>query len=666
MSTTSGIEKLAADNVRILAAEGVQKAKSGHPGMPMGCADFGFTLWYKYLRHNPADPKWIGRDYFVLSAGHGSMLLYSLLHLFDYGLTIDDLKEFRQWDSLTPGHPEYGHTAGVELTTGPLASGLASAVGIAMEAKNFAARTGLDTAALLKNQKIYVISGDGCLMEGTSHEAASLAGHQKLDNLILFYDSNSITIEGSTSLAYSDDVKKRFEGYGWKVILVDNANDASKIEAALDNAIISEGKPTIIIGTTKIGFGSPAKEGKASVHGEPLGIEELAATKKNLGFPNKSFYVDPKVRKACKDRIKELKKTAAEWNSTYNKFLKSKPKSAKLVSDLLQKPIPQNLLEELIAAAPTDKPIATRVSSGTIMQKAAELVPALTGGAADLAPSTKTDLKNEPWFSPENRAGRNYHFGVRELGMGLCLNGMAVYGTAIPYGSTFFVFSDYMKPAIKLAALQKLHLIYIFTHDSIFVGEDGPTHQPIEQLAMLRSLPGLTVIRPAEANETAHAWNTALNADHPVALILTRQDLEPIPEDMCNRIEVDRGAYILDSDDSPEIVIIATGSEVELSFKAAEILRSKNIRVRIVSMPSRELFLEQDEDYRNHVIPLDIQKRVSVELGTTYGWKEFVGDWGLCIGIDHFGASAPFNTLAENYGFTPEKIADKIRNHFDI
>jgi len=657
------ISKIAANNVRILCAESVQKAGSGHPGMPMGCADYAFTLWSKYLRHNPMNPNWIGRDYFVLSAGHGSTLLYSLLHLFEYGLTIDDLKQFRQWGSLTPGHPEYGHTIGVEVTTGPLASGFASAVGLAIASKNFAARTDLDTTGLFKDQKIYVISGDGCLMEGTSHEAASLAGHLKLDNIIAFYDDNSITIEGATSLAYSDNVEKRFDSYGWRVIKVDDANNIDKIEAALSKAIVSDGRPTMIIGKTIIGYGSPGKQGKSCVHGEPLGIEELAKTKQNLGFPEDSFYVNPKVTEFCKKRVAELKNTASVWDVEYNKFLEKVPNSASIVSELLHKPVPENLLEELIKAAPVDKAVATRVSSGTIMQKASELIPALAGGAADLAPSTKTDVKATSSFSADSREGRNFHFGIRELGMGMCINGMAIYGACIPYGSTFMIFSDYMKPAIKLAALQKLHLIYIFTHDSIFVGEDGPTHQPIEQLAMLHSLPGLTVIRPAEAVEVAHAWNVALTAKGPVALILTRQNLEAMPEELRSNIQLDKGAYILEDDTDADLVIIATGSEVELSRNAAKILRKDGIKVRIVSMPSRELFLEQDKEYQDSVIPKGIAKRVSIELATTYGWREFVGDKGLCIGIDHFGDSAPQNMLSEKYGFTPDQIADKIKNY---
>ncbi len=486
--------KLAADTIRLLSADAIQKAKSGHPGMPMGCADFAFTLWFKHMKHNPANPAWLGRDRFVLSAGHGSMLIYSLLHLFGYGLTMEDLKNFRQWGSPTAGHPEFGHAAGIEVTTGPLGSGLASAVGMAMENKHFAAKVGLDKTDLL-DSKIYVIAGDGCMMEGTSHEAASLAGHQKLDNLICFYDDNSISIEGSTSLAFTEDVSMRFKSYGWRVITVDDANDCKKVDAALEDAKKSDGRPVLIVGKTKIGFGAPHKVGTSHCHGEPLGVEELAATKAALGFPAQDFYVPAEVTAMLKKRIAELSDEAAKWNGKFQKWIESDAVRAELVSKLLDKKVPADILEKLLEVTPKDKPTATRASSGAILQKAAALVPSLCGGAADLAPSTKTDVKGAGSFQADNRAGSNFHFGVRELGMALAGNGMALAGTAIPYVSTFFVFSDYMKPAIRLAAIQKLHIIYVFTHDSFFVGEDGPTHQPIEQLAMLRTIPDMTVIR---------------------------------------------------------------------------------------------------------------------------------------------------------------------------
>ena len=664
MSTS--IEKLAADNIRLLSAEAIQKAKSGHPGMPMGCADVAFTLWYKYMRHNPENPEWIGRDRFVLSAGHGSMLIYSLLFLFDYGLSIEDLKNFRQWGSLTPGHPEFGHTKGVEVTTGPLGSGFATAVGLSIAAKQFTATTGLDKTTLFKDQKIYTLCGDGCMMEGTTHEAASLAGHLKLDNMICFYDSNQITIEGSTSLAFTENVALRYEAYGWRVLTIGNANDISQIEECMGKALNTDGRPTFVICKTKIGFGSPNKQGKNSAHGEPLGEEELAKTKKNLGFPETPFFVKDEVKTACKAKVKELTVKAAKWDYEFNKLLEANSGTAKKISKIINKTVPGNILDELIKAAPIDKAVASRASSGTVMQKVSELIPVFMGGSADLAPSTKTWINAEEVFTHEERNGRNFHFGVRELGMGFVLNGMALYGTSIPYGATFAVFSDYVKPAIRLAALQKLNLIYVFTHDSIFVGEDGPTHQPIEQLAMLRSIPGVTVMRPADANEVAHAWAEAVKIEGPVALFLTRQNLEPISPELSGNISVTKGAYVLSEDKDYNILIIGTGSEVNLSLDAAKILREEGKKIRVVSMPSRELFLAQSKEYQESVIPSDIKNVVSIELGRTFGWEKFTGKEGLCIGLDHFGDSAPYKKLSEEYGFTPDKIAEKIKKYFNI
>lgn len=655
--------KLTADTVRVLSAEAVEKAKSGHPGMPMGCADFGVVLWQKYLKHNPKNPHWLGRDRFVLSAGHGSMLIYSLLHIYGYGLPMDELKSFRQWESLTPGHPEFGHTAGVEVTTGPLGSGFASAVGMAIAGKSFAARTGLDATGLADG-KIYVLSSDGCMMEGTTHEAASLAGHLKLDNLICFYDDNSITIEGATSLAFSEDVCARFSAYNWRVIKVDDANDIEKIDKAIAEARKSDGRPTLIAGKTKIGFGSPNKGGTSKSHGEPLGADEVIATKKALGITAEAFTISDDVKSFCEKRIEELASTAAEWNTKFQKFIDSNPDKAAIISKLLHKEVPSNILEELLKVAPKDKPVATRVSGGTIMQKASELVPALCGGAADLSPSTKTDIKGAGSFSAADRAGKNFHFGVRELGMGLAGNGLALYGSFIPYVSTFFVFSDYMKPAMRLAAIQKLHIIYVFTHDSFYVGEDGPTHEPIEQIAMLRTIPGFTVIRPGEANETAHAWATALKADGPVAILLTRQDLKPLPPETASKIALDKGAYIVNEDKDFEYILIASGSELNLAIDSAELLRKSGKKVRVVSMPSQEFFLKQDKSYRETIIPSSCKKRVSIEAASTFGWERFTGDEGLCIGIDHFGASAPYKVLAEKFGFTPEAVCAKISAKF--
>jgi transketolase len=657
------LSKLAANTIRVLSAEAVQKAKSGHPGMPMGCADFAFTLWFKYMKHNPKNPKWLGRDRFILSAGHGSMLEYSLLHLFEYGLTIDEIKQFRQWGSKTPGHPEYNHTAGADITTGPLGSGFASAVGMSMANKYFAAKTGMDKSGLV-DSKIFVMCGDGCMMEGATSEAASLAGHQKLENIICFYDDNSITIEGSTNLAFSENVGARFAAYNWRVINIADANDIEQCDKALAEAVISDGRPTLIIGKTKIGFGSPNKEGKSSAHGEPLGQEEVEATKKHLGMPEEPFFVMPEVKEYIDARVKSLISEAAEWDKKFQGFLDANPDKNELISKMLNRTVPENILEELLKVTPVGKPIASRASGGEVLQRAVALVPSLIGGAADLAPSTKTDIKGAPDFNPANRGGCNFHFGVRELAMGFAGNGMALYETIIPYTSTFFVFSDYMKPAMRLASIQGLHQIYVFTHDSFYVGEDGPTHEPIEQLVMLRSIPGFTVIRPAEAHEVAHAWAAALKAKGPVAILLTRQDLDPFTPEMAARVDVARGAYVLSDDEDFDIIMIATGSEVGLTLKAAELLRSKGVKVRVVSMPSQELFLKQDCDYQESVLPSFCINRISVEAGSTFGWHRFIGRDGLAIGMDTFGASAPFKVLAEKFGFTPEAVVETIKNYF--
>ncbi|MDD2478958.1 MAG: transketolase [Victivallaceae bacterium] len=656
--------KLSADTIRLLSADAVQKAKSGHPGLPMGTADFAFTLWNKYLRHNPKNPQWLGRDRFILSAGHGSMLLYSLLHLFEYDLPMEELKQLRQWDSRTPGHPELGHTAGVEITTGPLGTGFASGVGMAIANKNFAARTKLDKTGLV-DSRFFMISSDGCMMEGATSEAASLAGHLKLDNLIVFYDDNNITIEGSTDLAFSEDVGKRFEAYNWRVIRVANANDIEQCDKALAEAVKSDGRPTLIVGKTSIGFGSPGKQGKASSHGEALGDEELIATHKNLGFTEEMFQVPEEVKTSISARVKELEANAAAWDKKFQDFLSSNTEQAELISKMLNKTVPENILEELLKVAPVSKPIATRSSSGDILQKVSELVPSLFGGSADLSPSNKSDIKKETSFSATERTGRNLHFGVRELAMALAGNGMAAYGASIPYTSTFFVFSDYMKPAIRLASLQSLHQIYILTHDSFYVGEDGPTHEPIEQIAMLRTIPGMRVFRPADANEVAHCWAAALQERGPVALLLTRQDLDPIAPELAKNIDVTKGAYILRDEEEFDMIMIATGSEVSLALKSADQLKEKyNIKARVVSMPSMELFFQQDAEYQEEIIPSWCNFRVSIEAGSTFGWHRVVGSSGLAIGIDHFGASAPYKVLAEKFGFTPEAVIDKIKNFY--
>ncbi len=662
MSCKSDVFKKAIDTVRLLSADGVAKAKSGHPGMPMGCADYAFTLWSEFMRFRPEDPTWLGRDRFVLSAGHGSMMIYSLLHLFGFGLTIDDLKSFRQWGSLCPGHPEYGHTKGIDATTGPLASGLASAIGMAIGMKQFQAAIG--GCDRLFNQKVYVISGDGCIMEGTSHEACSLAGHLKLDNLILFYDDNDISIEGCTDIAMTEDVGVRFAAYGWNVINIDG-HCVKQIRAAIEMARVTKGKPTIIIGKTIIGKGAPNMAGSEETHGAPLPEAELKAAKVALGFnPEESFVVPADVRALVDQKLAAKAACAAEWDSKFAAFKAGmEADKVALMDALLTKAVPANILEQLLKAVP-EKAVATRVSGGEIMNAAAKLVPSMTGGSADLNPSTKTYLKGLGDFTADNRAGRNIHFGVRELGMGLIANGLALAGYAIPFSSTFMVFSDYMKPALRLAAIQQLHEVFVFTHDSIFVGEDGPTHQPIEQLAMFRSIPGLTTIRPAESNEVAHAWAAALQADGPVVLCLTRQNLKNLPADVvANRMSVAKGAYVVSCEEGFEVILIATGSEVNAALGATEILRAKGKKVRVVSMPSWELFEKQSAEYKEKVLPKSCCKRVSIEASSTFGWAKYVGFNGLTIGIDHFGASAPAEKLAEEYGFTPECIAKRIADY---
>lgn len=654
------IVKKAINTVRLLSADGVQKANSGHPGMPMGSADYAFTLWSKFLRFDPQRPDWIGRDRFVLSAGHGSMLLYSLLHLFGYDVTIEDLKQFRQLGSKTPGHPEYGHTPGVEVTTGPLASGLASAVGMAIGLKQLVARIGAPQE-LFKNQKVYVVSGDGCIMEGTSHEACSLAGHLKLDNLILFYDSNKITIEGSTSLAMSEDVTARFEAYGWNVLKI-NGQCPRQIEAAVTLAQSCKDKPTIIIGETTIGFGSPHLAGTAKSHGAPLGEDELKATKAALGFdPEQSFVVPEDVRGFLSDRIAEKKADAAEWDAQFDAWKSSSPDGAALLEAILRKEIPADLEARLLAAVP-EKDVATRASSGAMIQVVAKAVPAVVGGSADLAPSNNTYMKEMGDFTAEDRAGRNFHFGVRELGMGLVCNGLALT-YAIPFSATFMVFSDYMKPAIRLAAIQKLHQVYVFTHDSYAVGEDGATHEPIEQLAMFRSLPGVTLLRPAESHEVALAWAYAVRADHPVILSLTRQALPNLPAEVVAKMDVAKGAYVVSSDEDFEAILIGSGSELAACVKAAEALRAQGRKLRVVSMPSWDLFEAQGAEYKESVLPKACRKRVAVEAACTMGWSKYVGDEGMVIGLDHFGESAPYKALADKYGFTPEKVTAAVAEY---
>jgi transketolase len=658
MANQTDIKKLAGNTIRLLAAEGVQKANSGHPGMPMGMADVAAILWTEFLKHNPDDPKWIARDRFVLSAGHGSMLIYSMLHLSGYDVSMDDLKSFRQWGSRTAGHPEYGHLPGVETTTGPLGQGFGNGVGMAIASKMMSARFGEE---LFGGNYIYAIAGDGCLMEGISSEAASIAGHLKLGNLIYFYDDNTITIEGHTDLTFSEDVEKRFLAYGWNVVRAD-AYDHESIRKAIIAGQNEKEKPTLVITKSLIGCGSPNKSNTSEVHGSPLGKEELIATKQNLGWPvDKEFYVPDEVAKLFADRKVELKKKYDEWKTEYEKWKKENSGKAEEYEKYLNQWVPENLEEELFAAAPKE-PNATRTISSKIIQKIAQIVPNVVGGSADLAPSTNTYMKEFEAIAPGKFGGKNFHFGIREHAMGAILNGIVLYGGFRAFGATFFVFSDYMRPTIRLAAIMQIPALYVFTHDSIFVGEDGPTHQPVEQLAVLRAIPNSTVFRPADGVETAMAWAYALRkTDGPVSLILTRQKIEAFDRDgSFDPKDVLKGAYITskEKEGKLDLVIAASGSEVPVANDAKKILSHLNIRV--VSIPSREVFEKQSEDYKTKIFPADVPV-VIVEAASMTGWGDLFRQKLLAIGMTRFGASGPYKTLAEKFGFTGASVAEKIK-----
>lgn len=656
------LDRMCINTIRMLSADCVQRANSGHPGMPMGAAAMAYVLWTRFLKHNPADPKWPDRDRFILSAGHGSMLIYSLLHLTGYDLSLEDLKDFRQWESKTPGHPESYVTPGVETTTGPLGQGFANGVGMAIAEKFLASyfnRSDYD----IVNHYIYAIVSDGDLMEGVSHEAASLAAHLGLGNLIYLYDDNHITIDGSTDLSFTEDRAARFEAYGWHVQEVEDGNDLEVIERAIEEARQETNRPSLIAVRTHIGFGSPNKQDTSSAHGEPLGPEELKQTKENLGWPlEPECHIPDDVLKRFREAIDRGKDWEESWTARFESYRKTYPDMAAQFLQWMDGTLPQGW-EKGIPSFPADqKGTATRAASGEVINAIAPNLPNLIGGSADLAPSNKTFVKGADVFQPGHYGGRNFHFGVREHGMGSILNGMALHGGVIPYGGTFLIFSDYMKPAIRLAAMMGLKVIYILTHDSIGLGEDGPTHQPIEQLAALRSIPGLTVIRPCDANETAEAWRTALKIKGPVALALSRQGL-PIPDraSLSSAAGLARGAYVFKdgSREKPDIILIGTGSEIPLVLEAAAALEDKGIAARIVSMPSWELFENQPGDYREDVLPSGVKHRIAVEAGATQGWHRYVGMDGEVVGLDHFGASAPYKTLYEKFGITAERIVEK-------
>ena len=651
------VDLLAINTIKILSAEAVQKANSGHPGLPLGAAPMAYTLWAKQLKHNPKNPNWINRDRFVLSAGHGSALLYSLLYIFDYGLTIEDIKNFRQVGSLTPGHPEYKHTVGVETTTGPLGQGIANAVGMAMAEKHIASKFNKESYNIIDHYT-FALCGDGCLQEGVSYEAISLAGTLGLSKLIVLYDSNHITIEGDTETAFTEDVCKRFEACNWQVICVDDGTNIDYIEKAIQYAKADTKRPSLIKIETKIGAGSPNKEGKASAHGEPLGIDEIKLMKKNLNWNyEEEFFVPKEVKESIFEFLKLAEKSEEDWNKKFESYKKEYPELAKEWDIWFNKDINKELFDNEDFWTYDKKPTATRISSEMVLQKLSKIIPNLFGGSADLAPSNKSVMKDREYFSNDNTNGSNIHYGIREFAMSAIANGIAVYGGLIPYISTFFVFSDYMKSGLRMSALMNLQVISILTHDSIGVGEDGPTHQPIEQLASLRSIPNYTVFRPCDTNETAAGWYCALTrSTSPTALILTRQNLTVLNETGKNAL---KGGYILKDSDNLDIILMASGSEVELIYKAYDILKEKGVGTRVVSMPSWEIFEEQSEEYKESVLPKSIRKRLAVEAGSDFGWHKYVGFDGDLITINSFGKSGPANILFNDFGFTVDNVVDK-------
>jgi transketolase len=654
--------------LRMLAVDAVEKANSGHPGMPMGAADYAFVLWMKHLRFNPADPDWPDRDRFVLSAGHGSMLLYALLHLFDYDLSLDDLRNFRQWGSKTPGHPERGHAPGVETTTGPLGQGFGNGVGMALAAKMLAARFNRPGEDIVTH-RVFAICSDGDMMEGVASEAASIAGHLGLDNLIYLYDDNHITIEGKTDLAFSEDVGRRFEAYNWFVQRIDG-HDRDAADQAIAAAVAEPDRPSLIICRTHIAKGSPNMQDTARSHGEPLGKDEVEATKRAYGWPlEPTFLVPEEVRGLFRRRVAELRPEYDSWHKRFVGYRGRYPEAALLWDKHLNAWAPENIEELLLAAAPK-KDTATRGASGAVIQAAAKHVPALVGGSADLAPSTKTLIDDSSDVERGSFAGRNFHFGVREHGMGAITNGLALHGGFIPFCATFLIFSDYMRPTIRLAAMMRAHCIYVFTHDSVFLGEDGPTHEPIEHYAALRAIPNLAVIRPADPAEVAVAWAVALQRQAgPTALLLTRQNVPALDRTvLAPAAGLRRGAYVLSEAPSgqPDMLLIATGSEVQLALGAQQNLWKENIAARVVSMPSHSLFEAQSEEYRREVLPPEVTARVSIEAGVSFGWDRYVGPQGLIIGLDRYGASAPYKVIAQHLGFTVEAVTSAALDYWRL
>ena len=655
------IDELCIKTIMMLSVDAVERANSGHPGMPMGDAAMAYVLWTKFLRHSPKNPAWHNRDRFVLSAGHGSMLLYSLLHLTGHDISMADIKDFRQWESKTPGHPEYCLPCGIEMTTGPLGQGFSTGVGMAM-AQKYLARMFNKPGFPLVDYNIYAICSDGDVMEGVSSEAASLAGHLELGNMIYLYSDNSISIEGSTELAFSDNVAKRFQSYGWHTQKVDGY-DLGGIEKALRTAKAEKNRPSLIISRTHIGYCSPNKQDSATAHGAPLGQDEVKLLRQVVDWPSRKFYVPQQALRHMRKAVKKGREVEARWKALFGKYRRKHPELAAKWDELSARKLPEGWSRGLPVFKPSDGAMATRSASGKFLNAVASRIPELIGGSADLAPSNNTFLSGYPEFAP-GKAGRNLHFGVREHAMGAALNGMALSGMLIPYGGTFLIFSDYMRPAQRLAALMGIRVVYVFTHDSVGLGEDGPTHQPVEQVTAHRAMPNMTAIKPADANETVKAWKVALkHLSGPVALILTRQKLPVIDrKKYAPASGLSRGAYVIsDSKGKPDIVLIASGSEVHLCLEAAEVLRAEGRRVRVVNMASFELFDMQPKRYRDSVLPPALRRRLAVEAGATLSWHKYVGLEGDIIGVDRFGASAPGNVVFEKLGFTTKNIVRRAR-----
>jgi transketolase len=659
------VDRSCVDTIRMLAVDMVERAKSGHPGMPLGAAPMAYVLWDRFIDHNPGNARWFDRDRFVLSAGHGSALLYALLHLYGYGISLEELQDFRQWGSKTAGHPEYGLAPGIEATTGPLGQGFAMGVGMAIAESHLASvfnrgsGSGSDDTQPLIDHYTYAIVSDGDLMEGVASEAASLAGTLGLGKLVYLYDDNRITIEGSTDLAFKEDVGKRFEAYGWHVAAVEDGNDLDAITAAIEEARAHTERPSLVRVRTHIGYGSPRQDSEKA-HGEPLGPEGAAATREFFGRPSdRTFFVPDEVRAHCAEARSRGERLESLWNERFDAYRRAERESGALLDTLVGGRLPDGWDRHVPSFGPDDGPIATRSASGEVLNALSEGLPTLLGGSADLGGSNKSVLKNAADFCATDRTGRNIHFGVREHAMGAIVNGMALHGGVVPYGATFLVFADYMRPSLRLAALMQTRSIFVFSHDSIGVGEDGPTHQPVEQLLSLRAIPGLTVFRPADANETAAAWRLAVERGRPCALALTRQKLPVLAGGGAATGGVSRGAYpVVDTASDPDVVIVATGSEVHVAVDAHGLLAEKGVAARVVSMPSREVFFEQPREYRDLLLPPGIAK-LSVEAGVTVGWRDVVGEHGDVVGVDRFGASAPGPTVMDKFGLTAQNVAQR-------